>query len=233
MPTKRKYIFVTGGVMSGVGKGVATASIGALLKARGLRVTAVKIDPYINVDPGTMNPVEHGEVFVTRDGLETDQDIGNYERFLDEDLNEYSYMTTGSVYLSVIQRERAMGYGGKTVEAVPHIPMEVIHRIKAASKHARADVTLIEVGGTVGEYQNILYLEAARMMHLEHPKDVMVALVSYLPVPGNLGEMKSKPTQYACRTLNGVGLQPDMVICRSTHAVDEVRKRKLSVNCNV
>ncbi len=219
--------------MSGVGKGVATASIGALLKARGFCVTAVKIDPYVNVDPGTMNPVEHGEVFVTGDGQETDQDLGNYERFLNTDLHAVNYMTTGSVYLSVIQRERAMGYGGKTVEVVPHIPLEVIRRIKKAGAEADADVVLVEVGGTVGEYQNILFLEACRMLRLEHPKDVMTVLVSYLPVPGALGEMKSKPTQYACRSLNSVGIQPDMIICRSTHAVDAVRKRKLSMNCSV
>ncbi|MBE7525662.1 CTP synthase [candidate division WWE3 bacterium] len=229
----RKFVFVTGGVMSGVGKGVATASIGALLKARGLRVTAVKIDPYLNVDPGTMNPVEHGEVFVTEDGLETDQDLGNYERFLDENLHRVNYMTTGIVYLSVIERERSMGYGGKTVEAVPHIPLEVIDRIKAAAEDANADVTMIEIGGTVGEYQNVLYLEACRMMKLESPKDVMVVLVSYLPVPSNLGEMKTKPTQYACRTLNAAGLQPDMLICRGAFPLDDVRKRKLSINCNV
>ncbi len=233
MARRRKYVFVTGGVMSGVGKGVATASIGALLKARGLRVTAVKIDPYLNVDPGTLNPVEHGEVFVTKDGLETDQDIGNYERFLGEDLGRENYMTSGSVYLTVIQRERTLGYGGKTVEAVPHIPLEVIARIKRAAREADADVTMIEIGGTVGEYQNILYLEACRMMRLEAPNDVLVVLVSYLPIPGSLGEMKSKPTQYACRSLNAVGLQPDIVICRSTQPIDETRKRKLSVNCNV
>ena len=219
--------------MSGGGKGIATASIGALLKARGLRVTALKIDPYLNVDPGTMNPIEHGEVFVTKDGLETDQDIGNYERFLDEDLNNLSCMTSGSVYQTVISRERSLGYGGKTVEAVPHIPLEVIGRIRKEADLADADVTLIEIGGTVGEYQNILYLEACRMMRLEAPKDVIVVLVSYLPVPGSIGEMKTKPTQYAVRTLNGVGLQPDLIICRSSHRIDEPRKRKLSVNCNV
>lgn len=219
--------------MSGVGKGVATASIGALLRAQGFCVTAVKIDPYVNVDPGTMNPIEHGEVFVTKDGQETDQDLGNYERFFDTDLTSVSYMTTGSIYLSVIQRERSMGYGGKTVEVVPHIPLEVIRRIKEAEKAAKADVVLIEIGGTVGEYQNILFLEACRMLKLERPHDVMTVLVSYLPVPGALGEMKSKPTQYACRSLNGVGIQPDMIICRSTHVIDEVRKRKLSMNCSV
>ena len=219
--------------MSGVGKGVATASIGALLKARGLKVTAVKVDPYLNVDPGTMNPVEHGEVFVTSDGLEADQDLGNYERFLDEDLNKNSCMTSGSVYLTVINRERALGYGGRTVEAVPHIPLEIISRLKKAAKDADADVTLIEIGGTVGEYQNIMFLEACRMMQIEARKSVFVILVGYLPVLSSVGEMKSKPTQYACRTLNTAGLQPDMIVCRSTHPVDAPRKQKISTSCNV
>lgn len=219
--------------MSGVGKGIASASLGALLKAHGLRVTAVKIDPYINVDAGTMNPVEHGEVFVTKDGLESDQDLGNYERFLDEDIIKLNYMTTGRVYLSVIERERALGYGGKTVEAVPHIPLEVIGRIEKAAKHHKADVTIIEIGGTVGEYQNILYLEAVRMMKLAHPKDVLLGLVSYLPIPGNVGEMKTKPTQYAVRSLNSTGLMPDFIIGRSTQVIDTPRKEKLAVSCNV
>lgn len=219
--------------MSGVGKGVATASLGALLKARGLRVTAVKIDPYLNVDPGTMNPTEHGEVFVTKDGLETDQDLGNYERFLDEDLGRENSITSGLVFQTIINRERAMGYGGKTVEWVPDVPLEIIGRIKQAAKVADADVTLVEIGGTVGEYQNLLYLEACRMMRLEHPGDVLIALVSYLPVPGNVGEMKTKPTQYAVRSLNAAGLQPDLIICRSSVPIDAPRKRKLSVSCNV
>jgi len=219
--------------MSGVGKGVATASLGALLKARGLRVTAVKIDPYLNVDPGTLNPTEHGEVFVTKDGLETDQDLGNYERFLDEDLGRANYMTSGSVFQAIINRERSMGYGGKTVEWVPDVPNEIIARIRLAADLADADVTLVEIGGTVGEYQNLLYLEACRIMRLENPGAVLVVLVSYLPVPGNLGEMKTKPTQYAARSLNAAGLQPDLVICRSAQPIDEPRKRKLSVNCNV
>ncbi len=219
--------------MSGVGKGVASASIGAILKARGLKVTAVKIDPYINVDAGTMNPVEHGEVFVTKDGDETDQDIGNYERFLDQDIVKVNYMTTGRVYLSVIERERALGYGGKTVEVVPHVPEEVISRIRAAAEHHDADATIVEIGGTVGEYQNILFLEAARMMRTDAPDDVLVGLVSYLPVPGNLGEMKTKPTQYAVRTLNSAGLQPDFLIGRSSLPMDEPRKRKLAVHCSV
>lgn len=219
--------------MSGVGKGIASASIGAMLKARGLRVTAVKIDPYVNVDAGTMNPVEHGEVFVTKDGYETDQDIGNYERFLDEDITRANYMTTGVVYLSVIQRERALGYGGKTVEVVPHVPLEVVGRIKNAATLNNADVTIIEIGGTVGEYQNVLFLEAARMMRTEAPADVLVGLVSYLPVPGSLGEMKTKPTQYAVRTLNGTGIQPDFIIARSPYPIDLPRKQKIAMNCSM
>lgn len=230
---RRTTIFITGGVMSGVGKGIATASMGALLKARGLRVTAVKIDPYLNVDPGTLNPIEHGEVFVTKDGLETDQDIGNYERFLDEDLTRANCMTSGSVFKAIIERERALGYGGRTVEWVPDVPLEVISRIKRAAREADADVTIVEIGGTVGEYQNLLYLEACRMMRLESPGDVLVVLVSYLPVPGSIGEMKTKPTQYAVRSLNAAGLQPDLIICRSVKPIDEPRKRKLSVGCNV
>lgn len=228
-----KFIFVTGGVMSGVGKGVATSSIGAILQARGFSVTAVKIDPYINVDAGTMNPVEHGEVFVTKDGVETDQDIGNYERFLNRDLTRVNYMTTGAVYLSVIQKERNLEYGGKSVEVVPHIPLEVIDRLNAAAREAKADFVLVEIGGTVGEYQNMLFLEAARMMHLKHPKDVMFVLVSYLPIPKMVGEMKTKPTQYAVRTLNSAGIQPDIIIARSEYPIDEPRKQKIATFCNM
>jgi CTP synthase len=233
MPKRHTYLFIVGGVMSGVGKGVSSASIGALLKARGLGVTAVKIDPYINVDAGTMNPVEHGEVFVTKDGFETDQDIGNYERFLDEDITSANYMTTGRVYQAVIARERALGYGGKQVQVVPHVPLEVISRIKNAAKLANADVTIIEIGGTVGEYENLLFLEAARMMRMEAPSDVLVGLVSYLPVPGSLGEMKSKPTQLAVRAIQATGLQPDFVIGRSSYPIDAPRKEKIALYCNV
>jgi len=228
-----KYIFTLGGVMSGVGKGVTTASVGKILQARGYTVTAIKIDPYVNVDAGTMNPVEHGEVFVTEDGDETDQDIGNYERFLGIDIKRDNYMTTGRVYQSVIQRERNLEYKGQCVEVVPHIPEEVIHRIKKAARKSKADITIVEIGGTVGEYQNILFLEAARMMHYRNPDDVLFILVSYLPVPGKLGEMKTKPTQYAVRQVNSVGIQPDFVVCRSTEPLDEPRKKKISVFCNV
>ena len=169
-----KYIFVVGGVISGVGKGITTSSLGLILKNRGLTVTAVKIDPYINVDAGTMNPVEHGEVFVLSDGDETDQDMGNYERFLDINLTRLNYMTTGRVYKNVIEKERNLEYKGKCVQVVPHIPLEVIERIKTAGENANADIVIIEIGGTVGEYENILFLEAARMMKITSPKDVFL-----------------------------------------------------------
>lgn len=228
-----KYIFVVGGVMSGVGKGTATASMGKILQDKGFDVTAIKVDPYVNVDAGTMNPVEHGEVFVTDDGDETDQDIGTYERFLDTNIYKENYMTTGRVYKSVIERERNLEYGGRCVEVVPHVPEEIISRIKSAAERVNADITLIEIGGTVGEYQNILFLEAARMMHLDKPDDVLFALVSYLPIPDKVGEMKTKPTQYAARTLNSAGINPDIIICRSSKPLDGPRKEKISVFCSV
>jgi CTP synthase len=228
-----KYIFVVGGVMSGLGKGIATSSLGLLLQQRGYTVTIIKIDPYVNVDAGTMNPVEHGEVFVLDSGLECDQDMGNYERFLNQSLPSINYMTTGMVYQTVIERERQMGYKGQCVQVVPDIPNEVIGRIKRAQSENEARITLIEVGGTVGEYENLLYLEAARMMRLEAPTDTMIMLTSYLPVPSMLGEMKTKPTQHASRTLNGSGLQADFIIGRSEKPLDEVRKSKLATLCNV
>lgn len=230
---KPKYIFVVGGVMSGVGKGISASSIGKILQSRGFDVTALKIDPYINVDAGTMNPTEHGEVFVLGDGDECDQDMGNYERFLGVKLSRDNYMTTGRVYQTVINQERNLEYKGKCVEVVPHIPMEVIGRIERATKQAKADVAIIEIGGTIGEYQNILFLEAARMLKNMHPEDVFFVLVSYLPVPSKLGEMKTKPTQYATRTLNGTGIQPDIIIARSDRALDEKRKEKLALFCSV
>lgn len=228
-----KYIFVIGGVMSSVGKGVASASIGTILKAQGYSATIIKIDPYINVDAGTINPTEHGEVFVTEDGDETDQDIGNYERFLDDNIYSINYMTTGRVYLSVIERERRLEYDGEDVEVVPHIPLEVIDRIKTAGKKTKADFVIIEIGGTVGEYQNVLFLEAARMMHQDSPEDVLFVLVSYLPIPATVGEMKTKPTQYAARTLNSAGIQTDFIVCRSEKAVDKKRREKLATFCGI
>lgn len=228
-----KYIFVVGGVMSGVGKGITTSSIGKILQARGFTVTALKIDPYVNVDAGTMNPTEHGEVFVLKDGYETDQDMGNYERFLDVELPNDNYMTTGRVYQNVIERERNLEYKGKCVQVVPHIPLEVIDRIKRATKKADADIALVEVGGTIGEYENILFIEAIRMMKLMYPNDVAVVMVSYLPIPNKVGEMKTKPTQHAVRTLNGTGVHPDFIVGRSEKPIDKKRKEKIAMFCNV
>lgn len=228
----RKYIFIVGGVMSGVGKGVAAASIGKIIQSRGFEVTAIKIDPYINVDAGTMNPTEHGEVFVLDDGMECDQDMGNYERFLDRDLSGANYMTTGSVYQAVIERERGLGYAGKCVEVVPHIPLEVLNRIDKAATKNKADFVIVEIGGTVGEYQNILFLEAIRMLKIKKPQDVLLCLVSYLPLQSE-GELKTKPTQYAVRTLNSAGLQPDIIIARAKVPLDKKRKEKIAFNCNI
>jgi len=233
LESNAKYIFVVGGVMSGVGKGVTTSSIGRILQSKGYSVSAVKVDPYINVDAGTMNPIEHGEVFVTEDGDETDQDIGNYERFLNKNIYRENYMTTGRVYQTVIEKERNLEYKGKCVEVVPHIPMEIRERIQRAVEKSKADVMIVEIGGTVGEYQNLLFLEAARMMKLFNPEDVLFVMVSYLPIPSKVGEMKTKPTQYAIRTLNAAGIQPDFIIARSRVAIDEPRRKKIAINCNI
>ncbi len=219
--------------MSGVGKGVATSAIGLILKSKKFKVTAIKIDPYINVDAGTMNPTEHGECFVLDDGDETDQDMGNYERFLDTTLTRTNYMTTGRVYQEVIRKERNLEYKGRNVQVVPDVPAEVIRRIKEAQQKAAADVTIIEVGGTVGEYENILFLESARMLKQENPADVAIVMVSYLPVPHNIGEMKTKPTQHASRELNSAGLQADIILARAVVPLDEKRKEKIAIFCNV
>lgn len=228
-----KYIFVLGGVMSGVGKGVTTASLGKILAARGLKVNPMKIDPYLNVDAGTMNPIEHGEVFVLDSGLECDQDMGNYERFLDQSIPPENYMTSGMVYKYVIDKERALGYGGKCVDPVPYISGEILRRIKEAREKTRADITIVEIGGTVGEYQNEMFIEAARILKLRHPDDVIFVLVSYLPVPDKIGEMKTKPTQYAVRSLNSYGVHPDIIVARSDRPLDVKRKEKIAFSSNV
>src|SRR3989344_5957511 len=228
-----KYIFVLGGVMSGVGKGVVTSSIGLLLQQKGYPVNLVKIDPYLNVDAGTMNPTEHGEVFVLRSGLETDQDMGNYERFLGRDLTNEDYMTSGMVYQSVIARERALEYGGKCVEAVPHVRDEILRRIENAAAYNGSRISVIEIGGTIGDFQNALFIEAARVLKMKYPEDVLFVMVSYLPTPGTLGEMKTKPTQTAVRDLNSYGVQPDFIVARSKEPIDNKRKEKLAIWCNV
>ena len=228
-----KYVFVLGGVMSGVGKGVVTSSLGLLLEQKGYPVNLVKVDPYLNVDAGTMNPTEHGEVFVLRSGLETDQDMGNYERFLGRDLTNDDYMTSGMVYQSVIARERALEYGGKCVEAIPHVRDEILRRIGKAAAYNGSRISVIEIGGTIGDFQNALFIEAARVLKMNQPEDVLFVMVSYLPTPGTLGEMKTKPTQTAVRDLNSYGVQPDFIIARSREPIDEKRKEKLAVWCNV
>lgn len=228
-----KYIFVLGGVMSGVGKGVVTSSIGLLLQQKGYPVNLVKVDPYLNVDAGTMNPTEHGEVFVLKSGLETDQDMGNYERFLGRDLTNADYMTSGMVYQSVINRERALGYSGKCVEAIPHVRDEIMARMESAAEYNGSRVSVIEIGGTIGDFQNALFIDAARVLKMKYPDDVLFVIVSYLPTPGTIGEMKTKPTQMAVRDLNSYGVQPDFIIARSKEPVDDKRKEKLAISCNV
>lgn len=230
---QHKYIFVIGGVMSGVGKGITTSSIGTILQAKGYSVNISKADPYLNVDAGTMNPTEHGEVFVLNSGLETDQDMGNYERFLNRDLSNADYMTSGMVYQSVINRERALGYKGKCVEALPHIRDEIITRIEESGRINKSDISIIEIGGTVGDYQNIMFIEAARVLKIKHPEDVLFIMVSFLPIPSKLGEMKSKPTQNAIRELQSYGVQADFIVARSEVPLDKKRKEKLAISCNV
>lgn len=226
-----KYIFVSGGVISGLGKGITAASTAAILKSKGYNISLVKVDMYLNFDAGTIRPQEHGEVFVTEDGIETDQDLGHYERFLDTDLSKFNYITTGQVYSEVLRKERAFEYDGEDVEAIPHITDEIIRRFKLAGKGA--DVVIIELGGTVGEYQNAIFFEASRIMKLRTPKDVIQVHVAYLPIPGNLGEMKSKPVQQSVRLLNGMGIEPDFVVARAEHYVDDRRKERIALFCNV
>ncbi|MCR4324678.1 MAG: CTP synthase [Candidatus Curtissbacteria bacterium] len=231
--TRTKFIFVSGGVISGIGKGIATSSIALLIKSRGFTATAMKADPYLNVDAGTLNPIEHGEVFVLDDGMECDQDLGNYERFLDQDLNATNYMTTGQVFKSIIDRERALGYDGKTVEFFQHPPEEIIERIIKCAKRNRAEFVVFEVGGTVGEYQNLLFLEANRLLKLKYPRDVLHIHLTYLPIPSSIGEMKSKPAQMSILQLAQAGIQPDFVLARANVAVDAKRKEKIAIACGL
>ena len=228
-----KYIFVIGGVMSGVGKGISTASIGTILQAMGHDVNLMKIDPYLNVDAGNMNPTEHGEVFVMDSGLETDQDMGNYERFLNRDLTNVDYVTSGMVYREVIESERNLEYGGRCVEAIPDVRDNIIARLERSGQVNKSDVTIVEIGGTIGDYQNALFMEAARVMHVKHRHDVVFILVSYLPIPSKLGEMKTRPTQNALRQLNSYGIQADFIIARSAVPLDQKRKDKLASTCSV
>jgi CTP synthase len=229
---EQKLIFVTGGVVSGLGKGITTASIGRILLSRGFNVTCVKIDPYLNSDAGTMRPTEHGEVFVTDDGGEIDQDLGNYERFLNKSLTKRHNITTGQVYKTVIDRERRGDYLGKTVQPIPHITDEIKSRIMEIAKGY--EITLIEIGGTVGDYENTLFLEAARQMRREMGSgNVVFAHVSYIVELDCVGEQKTKPTQHSVKMLREIGIEPDFLICRSKHDLDDVRTDKLALFCNM
>ncbi len=229
---KPNYIFISGGVLSGLGKGITTASIGRILKSKGFKVTAIKIDPYINFDAGTLRPTEHGEVWVTEDGGEIDQDLGHYERFLGEKLSKNNNITTGQVYYAVITRERAGSYLGKTVQPIPHITDEIKRRITTLVEKERVEFVLIEIGGTIGAYENVLFIEAARQMNYEGRR-VLFVHVSYLPVLGSVGEMKTKPTQHSVKALQGLGIQPDFIICRSEQELDEPRREKIALFCSV
>ena len=228
-----KFIIVSGGVLSGLGKGITSASIGLLLKSRGIAVTAMKCDMYLNLDAGTMNPIEHGEVFVTDDGTETDQDLGHYERFLDINLTKDNYTTNGQIYKLVLEKERKLEYGGRCVEPYHALPPEIIKKWYKAGESANADVVLIELGGTVGEYEGLLFFEAVRRLKLTNPKDVILVHVGYLPAPPSIGELKSKPLQQSVGTLNSLGIMPDFIVCRSEKAVDDKRKEKIALASGV
>lgn len=229
-----KYVFVTGGVVSGLGKGITAASLGRLLKARGYKVTMQKFDPYINIDPGTMNPIQHGEVFVTDDGAETDLDLGHYERFIDESLNKNSNVTTGKIYWSVLQKERRGDYGGGTVQVIPHITNEIKSRFYRNYTTDETQIAIIEVGGTVGDIESQPFLEAIRQFQhdIGHENAILihVTLIPYLKASG---EMKTKPTQASVKELQGMGIWPDIIVCRSEHPLDKGIKDKIALFCNV
>jgi CTP synthase len=234
VPERTKFVFITGGVASGLGKGITSASLARLLKSRGLRVTLQKLDPYINVDPGTMNPFEHGEVFVLDDGGETDLDLGHYERFTDESLQRESNVTTGAVYQAVIQKERRGEFLGKTVQVIPHITNEIKHRIRQLAAATDADVCVIEVGGTVGDIESLPFLEAIRQLRNEVGRDnVAFVHVALMPFIGPTGELKTKPTQHSVKELRSIGIQPDVIVARSDRPITRHLKEKISLLCDV
>jgi len=229
-----KYVFVTGGVTSSLGKGITAASIGRLLKSRGLSVSILKLDPYINVDPGTMSPYQHGEVFVTDDGAETDLDLGHYERFIDENLTQLSNVTTGRIYQAVIAKERRGDYLGGTVQVIPHITNEIKERIQRVARDGRADVVIVEVGGTVGDIESLPFLEAIRQMRKDVGRtNVLYVHVTLLPALAATGELKTKPTQHSVKELRGIGIQPDVIILRSDHPVSQEVRDKIALFTDV
>ena len=236
MPLKKlntKYIFVSGGVISGIGKGLTASSISFLLKSAGYKITPIKFENYLNLDAGTINPIEHGDPFLCEDGTEADMDIGSYEKFLSEDMGKENFVTMGRIYQTVIDRERRFEYNGEDVEAIPHITDEIISRIKHVAKVKGADIVVIELGGTAGEYQNLFYYEASRILTLKNPGDVIHIHVSYVPTPSHLGEPKTKPTQLSVRTLNSMGIQPDFIIARSARYLDQRRRDRFALFCNM
>ncbi|WZL73574.1 CTP synthase [Clostridiaceae bacterium 35-E11] len=229
-----KYIFITGGVVSSLGKGITAASLGLLLKSRGLKVTIQKFDPYINIDPGTMSPYQHGEVFVTEDGAETDLDLGHYERFIDVNLNKYSNVTTGKIYWSVITKERKGEYLGGTVQVIPHITNAIKERVHRVGKQDNVDVVITEIGGTVGDIESQPFLEAIRQMKYDIGREnVMYMHVTLVPFLGKAGEIKTKPTQHSVRELREIGIQPDVIVCRTEKLLTEEVKEKISLFCNL
>ncbi len=229
-----KYIFVTGGVVSSVGKGITTAALGRILKSRGVSVTLQKLDPYLNVDPGTMSPYQHGEVFVTNDGAETDLDLGQYERFIDEELTKSSSVTTGQIYQSVIAKERRGEFLGGTIQAIPHVTNEIKARVRQVGRETGANVVIVEVGGTVGDIESQPFLEAIRQIRREErPEDTLNIHVTFLPHVGSTNEIKTKPTQHSVRELRSMGIQPDIILCRADHEVTADIRRKISLFCDV
>lgn len=233
MSVSCKYIFVTGGVTSSLGKGIISASLAKLLQARGYSVTIQKFDPYINVDPGTLNPYEHGECFVTDDGAETDLDLGHYERFLNEATSQANNVTTGRIYQSVIDKERRGDYLGKTVQVIPHITNEIKRRIKLLGQTGKYDVVITEIGGTVGDIESLPYIETVRQLRWELENDSMVIHLTLIPMLKTTGELKTKPTQHSVKELLSAGIQPDVLVCRSEHSLTEDIKKKLALFCNI
>lgn len=228
-----KYIFISGGVISGIGKGITSASIALLLKQAGYKIASLKFENYLNLDAGTINPIEHGDVFLCDDGTEADMDIGTYEKFLDEDMGKDNFVTMGRIYKTVIDKERRFEYQGEDVEAIPHVTDEIIKRIQDLGNKKKADIVLIELGGTAGEYQNVFYYEASRLLTLKYPGDVIHIHVSYVPTPHHLGEPKTKPTQLSVRTLNSMGIQPDFIVARSENFLDKRRVERFALFCNI
>jgi len=228
-----KYIFVSGGVISGIGKGITAASVALLLKQSGFKVAPIKFENYLNLDAGTINPIEHGDVFLCDDGTEADMDIGTYEKFLGEEMGKDNFVTMGQIYKTVIDKERRFEYHGEDVEAIPHVTDEIIYRIQRLAKKKKAEIVLIELGGTAGEYQNVFYYEASRLLTLKDPSSVVHIHVSYVPTPKHLGEPKTKPTQLSVKMLNSMGIQPDFIVARSEDYLDKRRLDRFAIFCNV